>query len=150
MSLIKRPRRIFYKKNKIYIIIHGKKRILRSNEPWYIKKILKRFIKKGKKKIPKNIRKKKKQINKFLTGEIQWKISAWNFIENQINKDLIQSMNDKININNKNDNILPIEDKKHDEIIEYKPDEMSVNEIDKFLITTANRLNEMREIGLNK
>jgi hypothetical protein len=59
-------------------------------------------------------------------------------------------MNDNININNKNDNILPIEDKKHDEIIEYKPDEMSVNEIDKFLITTANRLNEMREIGLNK
>lgn len=153
--IIKRPRRIFYDniKKRHYIIINKKKKYLKSLNNKYIKKVIKKYQKKFKVKKWKNINKKKKNINKFLSGEISWKIWASNFLENDINKKIIQNLNDNINLkNDSNKNFLPIEEKKDNlELVPFnKIPEMDVEQIDQFIINVGERLLKIRDIGIQK
>lgn len=149
ITTITRPRRIFYDiiKKKHYIIINKKKKYLKSLNENYIKKILKKYKKKFKVKKWKNINNKKKKINKFLTGEITWKIWASNFLENDLNKKIIQNLNDNINLKNDNNKFnLAIEEEKN-ELIPYKNE---INNIDNILLNFWNKIIKIRDEGINK
>lgn len=148
--LIKRPRRIYMKNNKYFMYINGRKKYFKSINQIKNKRIIRKYYKKTKRKIPKNIKKKKKKINKFLSGIIEWKIWAWNFLENQINKNLMKNMNEDIMSNKNEEKILSLENKKNDELVPYEKNEMNKEDIDKFLLNVWNRINEIRDIGMAK